>query len=162
MKQVFRLSTLKDDRGGITFVEVLATFVIIVFGVIATAYSMYVGNRALRVDLHKEQILHLVEQEMEYWVGRLYTGTANDPNVFELAGSPNKPYKTVILDQETGKEIQVRLYYDPIVLRINLTNPESTYYVVTVWAQWTENDGEDFTRLNGKAVKLTTYVSRAT
>lgn len=164
MKSIGCISRFEDERGGITFVEVLVTFVIVVAAVIATTYAMYFGNRALKVDMHKQQVLQLVEQELEYWIGRMYTGSTNDPNMVEMAGSPTVPYRTFYLDEDSEKQIQVRLYYDPIVPRADASSPggqePNVYYVLTVWGEWSEPDGEDFSRANGKAMKLTTYVTK--
>jgi hypothetical protein len=162
------LRILKDERGGITFIEVLVTFIMVTAAVIATAHAMYVGSRALRVDMHKQQVLQLVEQEMEYWIARIYLGNPGlDPTWAELAGSPGRPYRpNIYLDKGTDRQAVVNLFYDPIIKRFdpNLVGPggeaEIEYWVVTVWGEWAEFNGEEFTRSNGKAIKFTTYVAR--
>jgi len=162
------LKIFQSDRGGITFIEVLVTFVIIAAAAIATAHSMYVGTRALRVDMHKQQVLQLVEREMEYWIGRIYTGNPPvDPNPAELAGNPNQQhYRLFYLDEGEGYQATVKMFHDPIIKRYDpaLIGPngqvELEYWVVTVWGEWAEYNGEEFTRSNNKAIKITTYVAR--
>gem|GEM_PF-2408254 len=149
----------RDD--GLTFIEVIVTFMMVSAAIVATTYSLFFGHRELTVDMHKQQILRIVQQETEYWVGRIYVGTPDDPNVIELAGSARTPYRTVMLDPNSESPIQVRLFYDPIITRAGTINPQeeiAPYYVVTVWAEWTEPDGQDFTRNRGNHVSLTTYV----
>lgn len=161
------LKILKNERGGITFVEVLVTFVIIVTAAIAAAHSMYVGTRALRVDMHKQQVLQLVEREIEYWIGRIYTGNPGvDPTWVELAGSGNRHYRLFYLDEGEEYQATVKMFYDPIIQTYDqgLVGPSGQadvkYWIVTVWGEWQEHNGEEFTRANGKEIKLTTYVVR--
>ena len=146
---------LKKDESGFTFIEVLATFVMVTAAVIATAYSLHYGQRMLTIDMHKQQVLRMVQGEIEYWIGRLYTGNPDngDPTVLELAGRTSAPYKTAYLDDVEGvpdsDKIQVRLYYDPIERR-NDPGILAPHWVITVWAEWTEHDGQRFRRINGK------------
>jgi len=130
--------------------------------VIVTTYSLFFGNRTLDVDMHKQQVLRIVQQELEYWVGRMYIGQPGvDPSVMEMTGSGGSPYKVIELDPDSKSPIDVRLYYDPITPVADF-NSESgvAYWIVTVWAEWDEPDGESFARANDKAVILTTYVSK--
>ncbi|MFH1863216.1 MAG: hypothetical protein ABH878_10450 [bacterium] len=163
------LSEIRRDDGGVTFIEVLATFVMLVAAVIATAYAMFFGQEALTVNMQKQQVLRIVQQELEYWVGRVYTGSPEDPNTNEMMGSPNWPYRTIKLDAVDASSptpIEVRLYYDPIVAFYDPNSgaepgvDQPTYWIITVWAEWTEPDGQIFSKARGNEVSLTTYVNR--
>jgi hypothetical protein len=152
-----------DDRGT-TFLEVMATVLMVSVAVVGTTYALFFSSNSLREDMHREQVLRMVEQEMEYWVGRIYLGgTADSPSPQEMQGSGNTSYRQAMLDPESIQAIQVRFFYDPIVGRGTYkpteTSPEfSAYYVVTVWAEWTEPDGRQYRRSLNNEVILTTYV----
>ncbi len=157
---MFSIPHLKQDRGGATFIEVLATFVMVAAAVVSTTYSLFFGQRTLATDMHKQQVLRMVEQETEYWVGRIYTGTPDDPNLIEISGATGSPYRRLTLDPDSKRPVEVRFYYDPIIERTSVVYGGGSYWVVTVWAEWTEPDGQEFSKAHGTEVAQTTYVSR--
>jgi hypothetical protein len=162
------LRVCRDDQG-VTFIEVLVTFVMLVAAVVVTAQSLFFGNRALDVNMHKQQVLRIVQVELEYWVGQMYINQRDNENApwppdLQMAGSPDSPYKTVPL--EPGSPIMVDLFYAPIEERFDPTymnelgEPMVAYYAISVWAEWEEPDGQVFSREIGNAVSLTTYSQR--
>lgn len=162
------LKFCRDDQG-VTFVEVLVTFVMLVAAVVITAQSLFYGNRALDVNMHKQQVLRIVQVELEYWIGQMYNHQRDNesapwPPDQQMAGSTGKRYKTVPL--EPGSPIMVDLFRDPIGERFDPTylnelgELKVAYYVITVWAEWEEPDGQVFSKENGNAVILTTYSQR--
>lgn len=152
---------IRDDSG-FTYFEAIATLVMVAVAVVATTYSLYYAERSLAVDMHKQQINRIVQQELEYWIGRIYTGTPDDPNNVEKMGSVQSPYKTVILDPDSKKPIQVKLFYDPIIPIPSVEFPGTiAYYKITVWAEWEEPDKQQFKRSQGREISLTTYVAQS-
>lgn len=149
----------RDD--GLTYVEVITTLVMVSVAVVATTYSLYFGNRSLDLEMHKQQVLRIVQQEVEFWVGRMYTGQPGvDPSAAEMMGSVNNPYRTVLLDPDSKEPIQVKLFYDPITAVANPNTQSGIgYWIITIWAEWTEPDGQQFKKSEDTAVILTTYVS---
>ncbi len=145
-----------SDDGGITFLEVLVTFIMIAVATVVVGHSLYFGNRMLDVDMHKQQALRIVQQELEYWIGRLYMGSPGDPSEFEMA--PKMNYKSVILEKDTPP-ITVQLSRDQILPVMDPNTAAIAYWKVTVWAEWEEPDGQLFSREIGTEVSLTTYVS---
>lgn len=162
----FRTSGLKHllrfcrDDQGVTFVEVLVTFVMLVAAVVVTAQSVFFGDRALDVNMHKQQVLRIVQVELEYWIGVWYNNQRENeiapwPTDLQMQGSTSKPYKTVPL--EPGSPIEVDLYRDPTGERFDpsyvneLGELKVAYYVITIWAEWEEPDGQVLT------VSLTSY-----
>jgi hypothetical protein len=151
-----------DDRGT-TFLEVMATITMVSAAVVGTTYSLLFANTSLREDMHREQVLRMVEQEVEYWVGRIYLGGPDAPSPTEMQGSGSVAYRQMTLDPETLQPIQVKFFYDPILGRGTFQPTESSpifaaYDVVTVWAEWTEPDGREYRKSLGNEVRITTYV----
>ncbi|TKJ39978.1 hypothetical protein CEE37_09585 [candidate division LCP-89 bacterium B3_LCP] len=158
----------KDD--GVTFIEVLVTFVMLVAAAVITAQTMFFGNRFLDVNMHKQQVLRIVQVELEYWIGQMYTHTRDNQNEpwpidQTMKGSTEYPYKVVPL--EPGSPIMVNLFYGPIQERktdptyINeLGELKVAYYAITVWAEWVEPHGKSVQRFCkdlGNEISLTTY-----
>jgi hypothetical protein len=162
--KMLRLPLCKSDQGGVTFIEVLATITMVAVAAVTTTYALFYGNRALDVDMHKQQVLRMVQQEVEYWVGRIYVGSPGlDPSELEMTGSVMNPYRTTILDPQAAKPIQVKLFKYGISGILD-PNPvpggsPTAYYRITIWAEWTEPDGQAFRRTLGSAISLTTYVA---
>ncbi len=160
----FRSSLSRDD--GITFVEVVVTLIMLMAAVVVIMYSLYAGQRSLDSDMHRQQALRIVQEEMEYWIGRMYLSTPENPSFEEML--PKYRYKSVPLDdheEEPGPTIVIYLSRSEIqpVNDIEHTNeqgdPVIGYYRFTVWAEWTEPDGQKFSRQDGTAVSLSTYVA---
>lgn len=163
MKPVLLLQKLRGDDRGTTFLEVMATVVMVSVAVVGTTYSLFFANSTLREDMHRQQVARMVQQEVEYWVGRIYLAGADSPTAQEMMGSTAVPYRTMALDPDAEEVIQVRFFYDPIVARgVYLPTPESAplpaYYVITLWAEWDEPDGKVHSKELGNEVSLTTYV----
>ncbi len=140
----------------------MATIAMVSAAVVGTTYSLFFANGSMKTDMHRQQVARMVEQEVEYWVGRIYLASQDMPNAQELMGSGGVFYRTTILDPDGPKPIQVRFFYDPIVARgvyqPSLTTPAlPAFYVVTVWAEWDEPDGKSFKRTLGNEVSFTTY-----
>jgi hypothetical protein len=157
------LRKLTGDDRGTTFIEVMATITMVSAAVVGTTYSLFFANNSLREDMHREQVLRMVEQEVEYWVGRIYVGGPDAPSTQEMQGSGNSSYRQMPLDPEALQTIQVKFFYDPIIGRGSYQPTETSpvmpaYYVVTVWAEWTEPDGRQYRKTLNNEVRLTTYV----
>lgn len=157
----FRLR-IRDDRG-VTYVEVVVTVIMVVAAVVVTLYSLYFGNRSLDVDMHKQQALRIVQEEMEYWIGRMYTSQPGDPSSVEMAGKTR--YKSVLLDKGTENQIEIWLSRDPITVVYDPNNfnsqgyPLVAYWIITIWAEWEEPDGREFQKEYGNEISLTTYAA---
>ena len=151
-----RLHLIREDDGGITFLDVLVTFVMIAVATVVVTHSLYFGNRMLDVDMHKQQALRIVQQELEYWIGRLYMGSPGDPSEFEMA--PKINYKSVVLEKDTPPII-VQLSRDQILPVVDPNTAAIAYWKVTIWAEWEEPDGQIFSREIGTEVSLSTYVT---
>lgn len=171
MKEIFKNCLGDHSKGvlrplaadeGVTFIEVLVTFVMLVAAIIITFHSLFISNHALDLAMRKEQVLQIVQNEMEYWIGRIYVGSPpTDPNLIELGGQNH--YKMVLLDPNTDKKVEVWLSRDPIVPRQDIAQPgegEQKYWVITIYAEWNEPGGQEFKRGNDLAISLTTYVSQ--
>jgi len=156
---------LLQDRG-ITFVEVVVTLIMLMAAVVVIMYSLYAGQRSLDSDMHRQQALRIVQEEVEYWIGRMYLSTPDNPSFEEML--PKYKYKSVPLDdheEEPGPTVVIYLSRSEIQ---PVNDPEHTneqgdpvigYYRFTVWAEWTEPDGQKFSRQDGTAVSLSTYVA---
>ncbi|MCX6640667.1 MAG: hypothetical protein NTW14_09340 [bacterium] len=146
---------------GVTFLEVLVTFVMLVAAIIITFHSIFLSNHALDLSMRKQQAMRLVQQEVEYWVGRMYVNQLpGDPTPDEML--PKNHYKKISLDAGTSRQVDVWLSRDQIVERIDTSQPgeqPQRYWVITVYAEWTEPDGQQFNRSDNLAISLTTYAS---
>ena len=155
----------RDD--GITFVEIVITLIMLMAAAVVILYSLYFGQRSLDADMHRQQVLRIVQEEVEYWIGRMYISTPGDPSAQEMLTQYR--YKTVQLRDkvDTSKPtITVYLSRSAIVPVDDFTNtneqgdPVIGYYKFTVWAEWTEPDGQEFSRSKGTEVSISTYVAQ--
>ena len=151
----------RDD--GITFIEVAVTLIMVMAAVVLIMHSLYFGERMLDVNMHRQQALRVVQEELEYWVGRMYLSTGGNPSSQEKL--PSYRYKSIpISDKEDGtatitvwlsrSEIQ---QVDDLVHMNESGDPQIGYYRFTVWGEWVEPDGQEFLRSLGTEVALTTF-----
>lgn len=163
MKAFNFLRKFRGDDRGTTFLEVMATITMVSVAVVGTTYSIFFANSTLREDMHRQQVARMVQKEVEYWIGRIYQGGVDGLSDQEREGSGGAPYHTQTLDPNAEQPIEVRFFYDPIIGRGSYQNqqsgpPSPAYYVLTVWAEWTEPDGKLYSKSVGNEVSFTTYV----
>ncbi|MBU0519723.1 hypothetical protein KJ564_12405 [bacterium] len=151
----------RDD--GINFIEVAVTLIMVMAAVVLIMHSLYFGERMLDVNMHRQQVLRLVQEEVEYWVGRMYLSTEGNPSTQEVL--PKYRYKSIpISDKADGtptiivwlsrSEIQ---QVDDIIHVNESGDPRIGYYRFTIWGEWEEPDGQAFLRNQGTEVGLTTF-----
>lgn len=151
----------RGDGGGVTFIEVMVIFIMVSTAVVGTTFSLFYGNRMLDTDMHRQQVLRIVQEEVEYWVARMYLSSPGDPSEYELAAKTK--YKSVALDTDVPP-IVIWLSRDAIVAVPDMNNfsstgePATAYWKITIWAEWDEPDGQSFSKNMGTEVSLTTYV----
>ncbi len=144
--------------------DAIVTFVMLMAAAAIMAHSLFFGNRMLDTDMHKQQVMRIVQQELEYWVGRIYMNTTMTPDEF----APKTHYGGILVDDNEGEynpPFRVWLSKSAItpVIDPNQSNesgdPVVAYWTITVYAEWDEPDGQSFSKNNGNEVSLSTYVS---
>jgi hypothetical protein len=153
---------------GVTFVEVAVTLLMLVAAAVVLMHSLYFGNRMLDVEMHKQQVLYRLQEEMEYWIGRLYLGGSDFPTDQERAAS-NGYDKFSIIDYEGGKTAEPIIvllsksaiveYQDQVNVNPDTGDPLTAYWKFTVYAEWKEPNGQEFSRQKGTDLSLTTYIA---
>ena len=158
---------LRRDEG-VTYVEVVVTLIMVMAATVVVMHSLFFSNRMLDVDMHKQQVLRFLQQELEYWVGRMYLGGSNLPSVEEMGARYHyTQYQIDDFDEDKS--------HPPIVIYISkgpiteVLDPDNTnevgdamvaYWIVTVYAEWNEPDGQTFSRGNNNEIALSTYVAK--
>lgn len=168
-------TTIKNDvkrllrrEDGVTFIEVAVTLLMVVAAAVVLLHSLYQGNKMLDVEMHKQQVLYRLQEEMEYWIGRLYLGGSDFPSEEEQA--PNNRYdRFTIIDYEQNtrpEEIVVWFSKSGIVevkdnenVNPDTGEPLTGYWKFTVYAEWKEPNGQEFSRNRETELSLTTYVA---
>lgn len=157
-----RLADFVKRDDGITFIEVAVTLIMVMAAVVMILHSLYFGERMLDVNMHRQQVLRYVQQELEYWIGRMYLSSPSNPTANEKL--PKYHYRSIQIsdNKDETPTITVWLSRSEIqevddLLHTNEGEPMIGYYRFTIWAEWVEPDGQSFLRSNGTDVALTTY-----
>jgi hypothetical protein len=128
----------KCEKGGLDFIQVITAIVIITIAAVSTTYSIYVGRLSLEDELQEKQAIRYAQEEMEYWVGRVF--------VTQITG------QEYVGDTQTGRRVLIdprnpnvandnvwgRVYYNRIIpVNLLITGEEITdYYQLHVWVKW--------------------------
>ncbi len=150
----------RDD--GITFLEVVVALIMLMAGAVVVTHSLFFGHRMLDVDMHKQQVSRMVQQELEHWIGRIYMNAAIEPE--DLA--PKNRYKSFLIDEDDFNiPIKVWISKSAITEVMDPENttstgaPETAYWKITIYGEWEEPDGQSFSRSIGTELALSTYVA---
>jgi hypothetical protein len=161
MSVTLKKACLKRDEG-VTFLEVVVAFIMLMAATVVLMHSLFFGHRMLDVDMHKQQAARMVQQELEYWIGRIYMNTPIEPE--DLA--PQNHYKSFLIDEDDlNTAVKIWISKSAIVQVMDPDNtnsmggPVTAYWRITVYAEWDEPDGQSFSRNIGTEVALSTYVA---
>ena len=137
----------RDD--GVTFLEVVVALIMLMAAVVLITHSLFFGHRLLDVDMHKQQVLRIMQQELEFWVGRMYMNAAITAE--DLA--PRNRYKSFVIDEDQiNAPIEIWISKSAITEVADPNNTTETgdpmiaYWRITIYAEWEEPDGQTFSR----------------
>ncbi len=162
------VKTLVRRDDGVTFIEVAVTLLMVVAAAVVLMHSLYQGNKMLDVEMHKQQVVYRLQEEMEYWIGRLYLGGSDFPRDEERA--PNNHYdKFEIIDHEKYKRPEKIIVWfsksgiqevtDTENVNPDTGDPLTAYWKFTIYAEWKEPNGQEFSRARNTELSLTTFVA---
>ncbi len=89
--------TLRHRRGGINFIELMVSILVITIASVAFAHSFFVASFEMDKQRRRMEAVQLAKSEAQFWVGRIHTSF---PSPFDIDQWHEHPGNPLYLGQE--------------------------------------------------------------